>query len=329
MLSQCFKLLDPSIGFPEPRPATNRMTAHFTHLYFVAFFCAFQVVECDQKVSFHRQRGFTHHSAAHEWACSLFNNTLARMSAFVITGSNVIDTRGKAVRETWGSAFQEHRLFMFTDGDNLANSSMNVVTLPGTSNSHEGSQKKWPLAFDHFCKTTDEATQEVRAATDWLLVADDDTYVFLHNLLPALSPFSIHWPYAIGRRQLEEGVDYLSGGAGYVLSRAAIDRICERVDTFVSNHWRSYYSDINMGLFLSSLNITTVPMDGFYPTFGAKDVSRNPDGLRRAPDLSAFIMEMEVPYPLTYHYVPPNQMLSLHERVRTSVQNILDACRRA
>ena len=276
----------------------------------------------------YRHRLPLRNSPAHEWACSLFHDTMSRLSVIVITGSNVVDTRGKAVQDTWASVIPKQRLFMFTDGDQL-NSIKEAIVLPGTSGSHAGSQKKWPLAFEHFCSNGISGAQDVRATTDWLLVADDDTYVFFPNLLAALISYTVDWPYIIGRGMVFEAGRYLSGGAGYVLSRAAIDRVCGSVDTFIRHHWRSYASDVNMGLFMSSLNITMVSLDGFYPhrfASGMNDEAHNPGGLRTAPDFSGKIAETEVDRPLTHHNVSPDQMRKLH--AQDNMDAIMTSCRR-
>ena len=103
----------------------------------------------------HRPPLDNQHSAAHRWACALFQDMSSRLSVIVITGLNVIETRGKAVRKTWGAGVPPERFFMFTDGTIPIASSvpnpLSHIALPGTSGSHGGSQKKWPLAFQHYC----------------------------------------------------------------------------------------------------------------------------------------------------------------------------------
>ena len=282
---------------------------------------------CDQVTPPPRHCHNLRNSAAHEWTCSFIRDTLPRMSVFVITGSNVIDTRGKAVRDTWGAAFPASRLFFLR-------MALFLTLAPTLSRCQrhptltKALKKSGRLRLNIFCQVGDNnAVQNIRAATDWPLVADDDTYVFVINLISALVPFSMEWPYAMGRMQLADGVYYPSGGAGYILSRAAIGRICDSIDTFIPRHWRSYYSDINLGDYLSSLKIATISMDGFYPSFGLKDPVRNPRGMRFAPDSSGEkdVMEMDIARPLTYHYVSPEQMTSLH--ANSSTQIMLRSCK--
>lgn len=64
---------------------------------------------------------------------------------------------------------------------------------------------------------------------DWFLKADDDTYVIVENLRYFLSRQNTTNPVYFGhkfKRHVKEG--YMSGGAGYVLSKEALDR-CDGV----------------------------------------------------------------------------------------------------
>ncbi len=264
----------------------------------------------------HRQRTRPT-SAAHTWACSLVDQTLARLTAFVMSGSNMLDSYGAAVRETWGSALHPGRLLVFSDGNGTAQGG---ITLAGTGGDHGGSQKKWPLAFQHYCGSP--GLTGLRNSTDWLLVADDDTYAFLPNLAALLTlGFSPDWPYVLGRPWRAEGVTYPCGGPGYVLSRAAMDRVCARVEDFLTHHWPSYWSDINMGGYLQTLNITFVPLDGLYlRNYQAPGVKRI------APNLKddAIIPELAVGQPLSNHWASPDEMRRLH--AAHGMGDIVDAC---
>ena len=204
-----------------------------------------------------------------------------------------------------GSALRPGRLLVFSDGNGTAQGG---ITLAGTGGDHGGSQKKWPLAFQHYCGSPGLAG--LRNSTDWLLVADDDTYAFLPILAALLTlGFSPDWPYVLGRPWRAEGVTYPCGGPGYVLSRAAMDRVCARVEDFLTHHWPSYWSDINMGGYLQTLNITFVPLDGLYlRNYQAPGVKRI------APILKddAIIPELAVGQPLSNHWAGPDEMRRLH-----------------
>ena len=62
---------------------------------------------------------------------------------------------------------------------------------------------------------------------DWFVKADDDTYMIIENLKHMLQPYNTSRPWYFGskikpREGLHQG--YMSGGAGYVLSKKALEK---------------------------------------------------------------------------------------------------------
>lgn len=64
---------------------------------------------------------------------------------------------------------------------------------------------------------------------DWFLKADDDSYIIIDNLRHFLSNYSPESPLYFGCKFQLNDVVYMSGGAGYVLSRQSLKRFIQRL----------------------------------------------------------------------------------------------------
>ncbi|XP_068121246.1 glycoprotein-N-acetylgalactosamine 3-beta-galactosyltransferase 1-like [Hyperolius riggenbachi] len=93
---------------------------------------------------------------------------------------------------------------------------------------------------------------------DWFLKADDDTYVAIENLRLMLSNYTTDQPVYFGKR-FKPFVDqgYMSGGAGYVLSKEALQRFIDGFSKGVCTH-RSSVEDLELGYCMEKMGVTPV-----------------------------------------------------------------------
>lgn len=158
---------------------------------------------------------------------------------------------------------------------------------------------------------------------DWFLKADDDTYVVVENLRYLLSNHSPVEPVYYGKRFkpfTKQG--YMSGGAGYVLSREALRRFVEiglkKPDVACKARDDTGDEDAEMGKCLDALDVKAgdsldeQKRSKFFP-FPLEQ------HLTHKRDLKwwywKFTMDDEKPgfdccsdFAISFHYITPNQM---------------------
>lgn len=186
------------------------------------------------------------------------NNTLAtylyekvRVLCWILTTPSNHQTRAIHVKRTWGKRCNK-LLFMSTQHD----TSIDSIALNVSVDDKNALWGKTKRAFQYIYDNH-------RNDADWFLKADDDTYVILENLRYFLHAYSTNDPIYFGykmNRPNDIKSGYFSGGAGYVLSKNALDRFSDAMRHHVNNHncrLKTDYGaeDLEMGKCMESLGV--------------------------------------------------------------------------
>ena len=137
-----------------------------------------------------------------------------RVLCWIMTSPKTLMSKAVHIRNTWGARC-DHTLYM---------SSIENLTFPAVGlNVSEGRDSLWNktrAAFEYIHRYNYTKT------FDWFLKADDDTYVIIENLKYFLRDKNSNELVYYGhpfKPFIKNG--YMSGGAGYVLSKAAVEKL--------------------------------------------------------------------------------------------------------
>ncbi|VDL24616.1 unnamed protein product [Hymenolepis diminuta] len=159
-----------------------------------------------------------------------------RVCALILTMPISKLTKAVHVKATWARRFNGYVFISSEDDPSLP--SIRVVETESRAILWEKTRQAFMYAKKNFLNDY-----------DFFMKADDDSYVIVENLRFILSKMDPSVPFIMGRRfkkYVKQG--YLSGGAGYVVSRAALKLIAEGMEKEVVDcQKRGGAEDVNLG----------------------------------------------------------------------------------
>lgn len=155
-----------------------------------------------------------------------------------------MDSRTKHIRETWAKRCTI-TLYMSSEKTDFPTVGLNVSE--GRDNLYWKTIRAFQYIYEHHLHEA-----------DWFLKGDDDTFVVVENLRYTLSKYDTEKPLYFGRRFapfVSQG--YMSGGAGYVLSREALRRFIKGFETGECTHF-STIEDMALGKCMETMKVEPV-----------------------------------------------------------------------
>ena len=175
------------------------------------------------------------------------NTANVRVLCFIPTAMRTLYTKGLAVKDTWSKRCDKRIFFSSKADKNFPIVKLNV------REGREGLTSKTMLSLQYIYEN--HFTE-----ADWFLKADDDTYIIVENLKYILSKYDFNQPLYLGhhyQKFVEQG--YMSGGAGYVLSKEAVKRVAKigHHNATLCRAWGGA-EDVALGKCLQNLGVKTV-----------------------------------------------------------------------
>jgi hypothetical protein len=187
-----------------------------------------------------------------------------RIYCVIKTFGQNLATRALTIDQTWARRCDKH---VFLTATNLTK--WNNISLP-ILNLFDVSDNYLELSIKVFDALNLIIQQSLPYDFDWLFIADDDTYVIMEHLRQLL--YRTSEPLAFGHlfAPISGAPNHFSGGAGYVINTAALQRMLPNLQTTCAEWYVPGMEDVYVSRCLQHLNVTLDgAIDGhhhrFYP----------------------------------------------------------------
>ncbi|XP_054744306.1 glycoprotein-N-acetylgalactosamine 3-beta-galactosyltransferase 1-like [Anastrepha obliqua] len=238
-----------------------------------------------------------------------------RILCMVLTTPAQHETRAAHVKATWGKRCTR-LVFLSSEPDDELGA---VSVVDSASDTYDLLWHKIRQGFSYIYA-------QYYAQYDWFLKADDDTYVIMENLRYSLYAYQPETPVFFGYELVQQNVTYMSGGAGYVLSKEALRRAVTlgfKNGTLCPPANYALPEDYSMSICLQ--NVGALPLDGrfvlpnekkqkmfplrLYDFMNVNETLTNADWLAR---LTPYTVEWGLDccsnYSISFHYTHPTEM---------------------
>ncbi|KAF7281659.1 hypothetical protein GWI33_004458 [Rhynchophorus ferrugineus] len=167
--------------------------------------------------------------------------------AGVMTAKQYLDTRAKAVYETWGKNVPGRT--MIFSSENSTSDDVPLVALQGVDDSYPPQKKSFTMLkymHDHFIDQY-----------EWFLRADDDVYIRNDKIEELLRAVDSRKPFFIGQTgrgtkeerghlSLDSDENFCMGGPGIIMSRETLKRIAPYIEECLQNLYTTH-EDVEVG----------------------------------------------------------------------------------
>ncbi|CAH8524815.1 unnamed protein product [Dicrocoelium dendriticum] len=238
-----------------------------------------------------------------------------RVVCMVLTMPSNHKTKAKAVKDTWATRCNAHFFVSSVEDPSLPS----IAAVRKKGDSRNALWNKTRFAVRHVYENYFEEF-------DYYLKADDDTFIVVENLRKLLSEHNPNELFIMGRRfrpHVKQG--YLSGGGGYVFSKAALVRIHDGVLNSIHCAGRDHgeSEDLHMGTCAEAVGVPVIDsldafgVERFHPFTPAYMMDK------QALDGSSWFAKYNYhkittgfeccsDYAVSFHYVSPSDMYVFH-----------------